>query len=108
MQAGEAAYLVELGDVGEFILKGKFVDVFDAHVGFIHHHDEGTACAEEFNGMKPIVETPGFLFLARVPDEKVEGAFGEEELVGGMEDVLAGEIPGMNVHVAGEAVGESA
>ena len=108
MLAGDAAYLEELGDVGEFILKRGFIDVFDADVRFVHHHDERAAGAEEFDGIEPVVEAPGFFFFARVPDKKVEGAFGEEELVGGVEDVLAAEIPEMNVDIAGLAVGKGA
>jgi len=80
MLAGDAAYLEKLGNVGEFFFEGGFVYVFGSDVGFIHDHDEGAAGAEEFDGIEPVVEAPVFFFFSGVPDEEVEGAFGQEKL----------------------------
>ncbi len=108
MKAGEAANLEESGNVGELILKGGFIDVFDALVRFVHNHDERAFGPQEFDRIEPVVKAAGLFLFPGVPDKEVEGAFGEEELVGGVEDVLAAEIPEMNLDLPGLAVGKGA
>ena len=59
---------------------------------------------EEFNDFKPIVKVS--IFLAIVGNEEVEGAFGEEKLVGGVVDFLAAEVPEVDAKGVAAGVGE--
>ena len=56
------------------------------------------AHAEEF---EPVVDVAlaGVRTLPRVPEDQVERPFGEEKLVGGVFDLLAGEIPDVEIHL---------
>jgi hypothetical protein len=60
--------------------------------------------AEEFDDFEPVVEIS--VVLAGVGDEEVKGAFGEEELVGGMVDFLTAEVPKVDTEGVAAGVGE--
>jgi hypothetical protein len=51
----------------------------------------GLASTKKFDDFEPVVEVS--VFLAGISNEEVEGAFGEEELVSGMVNFLATEVP---------------
>ena len=67
---------------------------------FVFDDQDGAAVAEEFDDFEPVVEVG--VVGAGVGDEEIEGAFGEEELMGGVVDFLAAEVP--DVDAEGVAV----
>jgi hypothetical protein len=87
--------------VGETATELVFVDLAGALLFFVFDDDGGAGFAEEFDDFQPVVEVG--VVLAGVGDKKIEGAFGEEELMGGMVDFLATEIP--DVDAEGVATG---
>ncbi len=93
---GEAAIGEEVGgedffEIGEASAQLVFVDLAGAVLFFVFNDQGGAGVAEEFDDFEPVVEVG--VFLAGIGDEEVEGAFGEEELVGGVVDFLAAEVP---------------
>ena len=76
---------VEVGGAGAFVLD----------------EEDGAVVAEEADDVEPVVMVG--VFFTIVGDEKVEGAIGEEELVGLVVDFLAAEVP--EVDAVGFAVG---
>lgn len=77
--------------VGEFGAEASFVEVALAVLFFVFDDDDGATVAEDFDDAEPVVEVG--VFFAGVGDEDVDGAFGKEELVGGVVDLLAAEVP---------------
>ena len=73
------------------------VEVTVSIVFFVLDEEDGAVFAAETNDVEP-VGMVGVFFTA-VGEEEVEGAFGEEELVGGVVDFLAAEVPKMNAVV---------
>jgi hypothetical protein len=103
---GESAIGEEVGgedffEVGEAASELVFVDFAGAILFFVFDDQGGAGFGEEFDDFEPEVEV-GILF-AFVGDEEVEGAFGEEKLVGGVVDFLAAEVP--EVDAEGVAAG---
>ena len=59
----------------------------------VEHHDDRRIAAERANELQPVFGLGVFLALPTVEDQKIETAGGEEELMGGVHDFLAAEIP---------------
>ena len=59
----------------------------------IEHHDDRGVAAKALDQAQPVVGVMLLLALAAVEDQEVEAAPGEEELVGGVHDFLAAEVP---------------
>jgi hypothetical protein len=58
---------------------------------FVFDQQHWAIAAEQLNGAEPVGEVG--VFFAFVGDEGVEGAFGEEELMGLVVDLLAAKVP---------------
>ncbi len=106
---GESAIGEEVGgedffEVGEAASELVFVDFAGAFLFFVFDDQGGAGFGEEFDDFEPVVEVG--VVLAGVGDEEVEGAFGEEELVGGMVDFLAAEVPDVDAEGVAAGMGE--
>ena len=71
---------------------------------FVFDDERGAGFGEEFDDFEPVVEVG--VVLTSVGDEEVEGAFGEEELVGGMIDFLTAEVPEVDSEGVAAGMGE--
>jgi hypothetical protein len=105
----EAAIGGEVGadgglEVMEFFAELAFVEVALAILFFVFEDEDGAVVAQEVDDAEPVVEAGGVGVAATIDEENVEGALGEEELVGGVVDVLAAEVP--EVDAEGGAIGE--
>ena len=78
-------------EAGEFVAEFAEVEVAGAIVFFVLDKEDGAVVAAEADDVEPVGMVG--VFFAAVGDEEVEGAFGEEELVGGVVDFLAAEVP---------------
>ena len=75
----------------EFFAQCALVD-FTLGIGFFILGDEdGAVFAEQANDVEPIIKVG--VFTAVVNNQGIEGSFSKEELVGGVVDFLAAEVP---------------
>jgi hypothetical protein len=96
---GKAAIGGEVGgedffEIGEAATQLVFVDLTGAVLFFVFDDEGRAGFGEEFDDFEPIIKVG--VVLAGVCDEEVEGAFGEEELMGGVVDFLAAEVPNID------------
>jgi hypothetical protein len=90
--------------IGEASAQLAFIDLAGAVLFFVFDDESGACFSEEFDNFEPVVEVG--VFLAGVRDEEIKGAFGEEELVGGMVDFLATEVPKIDAEGIAAGMGE--
>ena len=74
------------------------VEVAFAVLFLVLDDQQGTGIAEEFDGVEPVVEVS--VFGAGVVYEGIDGAFGEEELMGLVVDFLSAEVPDVDAEGA--------
>ena len=87
-------------EVGEAVLQmGQVFD--DALVAVlpiaVFKEDDGAVSGESFLHFEPVIEAS--VLAAGIGDKDVDGAFGKEELVGGVVDGLAAEVPDVDMIV---------
>ncbi len=82
---------IEAPDAGILLLQEAAVDVeAGIFVDFVEHHQHRRIAAEALDGLEPGLS---LLVFAAIEHQDVDAAFGEEELVGGVHDLLAAEVP---------------
>ena len=59
----------------------------------VDHHQDGRVATITLDDPQPVVNVAFVLSLAGVENEQVEAALGQEELVGGVHDLLPAEVP---------------
>ena len=71
---------------------------------FVFDNQDRAVVAEEFDDVEPIVKVG--VFFAGVGNKEIEGAFGEEILMGGVIDFLSAEVPDIDIELIAIAAGE--
>nr|WP_307872655.1 hypothetical protein [Actinoplanes ovalisporus] len=69
------------------------VDVELEAFAFVADQDDRGAAREALDELQPILDAVLFLALPRVDDQEIDAAPGEEELMGGVHDLLPAEVP---------------
>ena len=88
----------EADDLFVFVFEVGEGEVGVALVGVSGDDEDGGVGGVGLDGVEPVFKFALFVAHAGVPGEEEDGAVGEEELMGGVVDFLACEVPGVELH----------